>query len=405
MEEHGIGYDLFDFQGTEYSDKFYDDGRRRFRKTPIEKPQLLKKARIDRNYSWYGASHSEIAAAIDSVTSAPDIVVISTMMTYWYPSYEFTYSVVKNKFPRARILVGGVYASLLSDHTRSIMPGVDVIKNDNLVFFDIIVSGISGRPFNCFGGGLNKWHLYSPSLIKGRGSIPVLFQRGCPFRCVYCASSMMCPGIESRDPGMTAEWVKRVMFETGHSDMTIFDDAFFYMSDDRAKPLLRRLDGLNLAIHSPNGLHARWVDRELAVLMRQSGFKTVRLSLETTDSSRQNSTGGKVDNERFEAAVKCLNDAGFEKKDLWAYLIAGLPGQEPSDVFKAIAFARSMGIGAYVSEYSPIPGTQLFAEALKIAVQDITEPLFQNNTLLPWWNPGYPRSLVEELKQAARETR
>jgi len=162
---------------------------------------------------------------------------------------------------------------------------------------------------------------------------------------------------------------------------------------------------LNLAIHSPNGLHARWVDGELAVLMRQSGFKTVRLSLETTDSSRQNSTGGKVDNERFEAAVKCLKDAGFKEKDLWAYLIAGLPGQEPSDVFKTIEFARSIGMGAYVSEYSPIPGTPLFAEAMKIARQDITEPLWQNNTLLPWWNHDYPRSLVEELKQASRETR
>jgi len=44
---------------------------------------------------------------------------------------------------------------------------------------------------------------------------------------------------------------------------------------------------LNIRLHCPNGLHAKFVDDEIAYLMKKSGFVTIRLSLETVNRERQ----------------------------------------------------------------------------------------------------------------------
>jgi len=144
------------------------------------------------------------------------------------------------------------------------------------------------------------------------------------------------------------------------------------------------------------------IDEEVADLLFRGGFKTIRLGLETSNEAAQVETGGKVNNRDFQRAVRNLKKVGYADAEIGAYLMAGLPGQRVEEVKESIAFVKGEGANPILVEYSPIPGTPLFAEAKRMSPFDIeNEPLFHNNSILPCQWEGFTwedfRRLKEEL--------
>jgi radical SAM superfamily enzyme YgiQ (UPF0313 family) len=157
--------------------------------------------------------------------------------------------------------------------------------------------------------------------------------------------------------------------------------------------------GLEVRLHTPNGLHAGEVTAGLAVLMRRAGFATIRLSLETVDATRQRSTGGKVTTGAFEVAVAHLRAAGFGARELGAYILAGLPGQPLSEVRDTVRYVHQMGVQAKLALFSPIPGTPDGDRALP----PDSDPLWHNNTVYPYLlGEGYVGEL-QRIKQLAKD--
>jgi hypothetical protein len=53
-----------------------------------------------------------------------------------------------------------------------------------------------------------------------------------------------------------------------------------------------------------------------------------------------------------------------------------------------------------LAEYSPIPGTKMWAEAVIASPFDIqSEPVYHNNSLLPCQNNDFSYAVYEELKK------
>ena len=142
---------------------------------------------------------------------------------------------------------------------------------------------------------------------------------------------------------------------------------------------------------------------EIAQLMFTSGFKTIRFGLETADENLMKKTGEKTTVAEFIQAVNCLKKAGFSKEVIGVYLLAGLPRQRAKDVEKSVAFVRDCGARPYLAEYSPIPGTILWEEAITASRFDlVNEPLFQNNSIFPCEWEGFTRKDLEGLKRLTR---
>jgi radical SAM superfamily enzyme YgiQ (UPF0313 family) len=187
----------------------------------------------------------------------------------------------------------------------------------------------------------------------------------------------------------------------GVVDFAFYDDALLLEAEGHIAPILEGVLawGGQVRFHTPNGLHARGVTAELAVLMRRSGFSSVRLSLETVDAARQKATGGKVTTDLFAQAVAHLKAAGFRPRELAAYVLAGLPGQSLSEVEATIRFAHRLGVQAKLALFSPIPGTPDGDEALPADA----DPLLHNNTVYPYLlGASYVREL-QRLKLLAKE--
>jgi len=243
--------------------------------------------------------------------------------------------------------------------------------------------------------------------------ICLLTSRGCPYRCQYCASHFLDPDVIRRDPDEILDEIHFWHRDYGVRDFAFYDDALLVESDTHAGVLLEHLakQALNLRFHTPNALHVKEITPDIAKLMYLTGFKTIRLGLETSDFSLHTDLDNKVAEGDFDRAVHNLLAAGFSRNEIGAYMFVGLPGQTVDSVIKTIEFVARVGVIPYLAEYSPIPHTALWEKAIRHSEYDLaSEPLFHNNTLLPCWNNSQKkeipklRQMVLEVRQKYRHT-
>jgi len=141
------------------------------------------------------------------------------------------------------------------------------------------------------------------------------------------------------------------------------------------------------------------IDEELAFLMKQTGFKTIRLSLETVNPERQKTTGGKVTSWEVERAIRYLKKASIQPQDIGIYLMYGLPGQSLQEVWESVRFVMSLKVRVHLAEYSPVPGTVEWENLIKQGVisREI-DPILTNNTVFPLLFSGYTEQQIRQLK-------
>jgi radical SAM superfamily enzyme YgiQ (UPF0313 family) len=245
-------------------------------------------------------------------------------------------------------------------------------------------------------------------LLEHLEYVPLLTSLGCPFHCPYCASHNLQPHIETRTAPLLLEEIRRWHLDFGVKDFAFYDDALLLSGGNVLRSVLERVaaEGLAMRFHTPNALHIRALTAYWGDLLYRSGFTTLRLGLETSRPERQQQWGGKVEPEMFSQAVERLRAAGFAPAQVGAYLLAGLPGQSPEEVAEAIEFVHQAGAQPHLAEYSPIPGTPMWADAAAGSAFDLAaEPLYHNNTFFACRRPDFSLQDLDALKQLAGEAR
>lgn len=368
-----------------------------FYKEHIPKPEPLHCIR--RKYKRYGMSVEVFDGELASVQK-PDAVIVTSMMTYWYPGVFQVIRMVKQRYPGVPVLLGGVYATLCYEHAVS-CSGADAVFTGqvNSRFADT-VSALTGKkidsdpfPDPCY------------ELVSDKTALPVLTSAGCPFSCTYCASRKMFPCFIQKDPVETARRIAVLADRYGTTDIVFYDDALLINAQTHFVPFLKEIirRGLKLRFHTPNGMHIRGITPRTAALMAEAGFATVRLGLESTDPAFHRKTGRKVTMTDFIKTAAIVTSAGFTKDQIGVYILAGMPRQRWEDVELAVASVRETGLKPVITEYSPIPHTDLWQDAVSASRYPIeTEPLFQNNTLFPCEWEGFTLPDLNRLKIRAR---
>jgi radical SAM superfamily enzyme YgiQ (UPF0313 family) len=367
---------------------------------PAAKPACY--SRVPRAYKRFGLPDEVVREELTAVP-APDVIGVTSGMTYWYPGVVEIVRTLRGVFPQTPIVLGGIYATLCSEHAReTVNPDYLVAGPGEAPMADIIrgLAGGGARPDRAIdragaavdalpaaeraGGAFSDAPNPAYHLLRKVDSVSVLTGRGCPFACAYCASRILAPVIERREPGAVVEEIAGYRARFGIRDVAFHDDALLWEPERHIKPILRGIiaKGLDLRFHTPNGLQARMIDGELAALMKRAGFVTVRLSLETVAPERQADWAEKVCYDDFLAAAGCLKKAGFATDDIGAYIMIGLPGETSGEAARNIAAVHAAGVLVRLAEYSPIPGTDYFETARRESPVDITEPLLQNNSVI-----------------------
>ena len=226
--------------------------------------------------------------------------------------------------------------------------------------------------------------------------------RGCPFRCRYCVGWKLHPQLRRKPVVEEIKWQAQSL---GVKNIAFYDDALILDAENHIMPVLEKIarQNLGLKFHVPNGIHLKPMTRELAQLMEAAGFVTIRFGLETADVKRQRHLGYKACLDDLEAALCHLEQAGYGRKEIGVYLLAGLPGQTASEIEQDLGAVKKLGARPSLSEYSPIPGTDLWEESLKTARYPFAdEPLLQNCSLLPCAHESLPPEKFYQMERFCR---
>jgi radical SAM superfamily enzyme YgiQ (UPF0313 family) len=381
-----------------------DWGCGKFPSERIPMPDSLRPIR--RRYRRYGMSPAVFRLALQSA-GRPDLVLVGSMMTYWYPGVFEAIAEVRAVWPGVTVLLGGNYATLCTGHARAFSGADVVIPGDGEGALPPVLGDLFGTRVDlaCDASDLDSYPYPALDLFGRLESAPILTSRGCPYRCTYCASSLLNRRFRTRDPFRVVDEIEHWLRRRGVKHFAFYDDALLVNSSERAVPMLEEILRRNLgcSFHCPNGMHLREITPRLALLLFKAGFRTIRFGFETASAARQATTGGKVTTEELREAVAYLHEAGYGQEDIGIYLLCGLPGQEAREVEEGIVLVRRTGARPILVEFSPIPGTSLWDEALRHARYDIgNEPLFHNNSLLPCLKPDISPTDVQALKSRAR---
>lgn len=375
-----------------------DYGTGHLYKEPVPKPCFFKD--VPRKFYRYGIPLKMLDLILSEIKFKA--VMISCTMTYWYPGVFVLIDYFSKKAPNVPLYVGGIYVKLCEDHIKEFLENyklenVYLVKEEADAFLNKIT--LTYKPSS-------SPYPYDYPIFDLQTKIPyvvLMTSYGCPFNCPYCASKKLFPTYKERSPEEVWREIIYWYKNFGVRDFAFYDDALLFNFEKKLKPVLEKIieKKIEINFHTPNAIHARFVTKEVAKLLKLSGFKTIRIGLERIENRFDN----KLTLEEFLEAISYLKEAGFSERDLGAYILYGVPYENFEEVKKALIFLEKIKVPPYLAEFSPIPGTPFFEQAKLSSRYDLeADPMFHNKTVFPALkSPDWEK--IKEIKDLARKIR
>lgn len=255
----------------------------------------------------------------------PDRIEITSLFTYaWKPVHE----VIKfyhNKFPSARMRVGGIYASLMPHRLRSFFPFVDMHiglfeeADDYLPAYDLL-------------NEVEKWEKWN---------ITILFtSRGCIRNCSYC----VVPKLEGKIRTVVKD-LKRHIYPD-HKRIILWDNNFF--ASPNWKKILHDLQDIGLPVDFNQGIDVRLIDDEKARMIADLRTSLIRTAFDDLHEKKA-----------IVNAVKFFSQSGIKRRKIFIYTLYNFysekyPSDIPSTFFERIKQIAELGCVSYPMRYEPL---------------------------------------------------
>ena len=382
------------------------DGTGKYYREVIDRPAVLRE--VPRQYRRYGLPEERLAQAIEQAAqpARPLAVLVTSMMTYWYPAVAEAIALVRRLLPGVPVALGGVYATLMPEHARRVCRPDALFAGPALSaalgWLDSLAG--SARDYGSLSDDFAAWPDPAYDLYDGLDYLTVLSSVGCPCHCDYCASRLIQPRLQQLSPDAFVRQLERLLphlhpaerspsatprlESLDRCNVAFMDDALLAHGEAHLLAILDRCAGVNVPLHfhCPNGLHCRWVSPAVAEALFARRFEMIPLSYESSEATSRGvrAGDGKTNDRYFAQAVENLARAGYRRRDLQAYVLVGLPGQTFDQMRCSAAVAHDLGVRVRLCQFSPIPGTPLFEPACREYGLDPGEPLGHNNSVLPY---------------------
>jgi len=343
LKERGYRVDLMDCMETDAKGHV----RKRLR-IENEEPKTVTRDDISRTIWHFGLTWDDVDARLAAVDE-PDEVWITSVMTYWWESTRDAVRAVRRRFPKAEILVGGIYPTLAPEHAR-----------DNLGA-DIVFTGEISEASNCW---------TDLSLYETPPTYAILTtSRGCPWDCHYCAARSLNGGsnkMRKREPEDVLAEIEHKKEEFQIRRFGFYEDNALVVRGHLQRILELIIDrGHKLELYAPEGFETRLLTEDLLRTMRAAGFEKVHLPFEALKwdtnlgwNRRHASTAS------FEQALQAAIRAGFQERseEINAFVLFGLPDERLEDVIDSVVYVHHT-VGSIIPMlFTPVPGTQIFRE-------------------------------------------
>lgn len=348
-------------------------------------------------------SYHEIAD-VDAAGDLPecDVAAISTFTAKAKDAYALSERYRRLGIPT---VIGGLHATALpeeaAEHVDAVVVGEGEISWPRVL--DDLEAGRLHRIYRADGGEFDladapmpRFDLLGP---RPRNRFMVQTQRGCPWRCEFCASSILLTDrFKMKPPGKVAGEIEAIK--------ALYDEPFIELADDNTFVDRRHARRLVEAIGATG---VEWfTESDVAVadapgllaMMREAGCREILIGFETPTASgldgielRRNWKLHRRD--RYMAAIDEIQSAGIAVN---ACFVVGLDGDGP-EVFDEIRdfVERTQPFDVQITVLTPFPGTPLY-ERLRRKGRLLEDAAWERCTLFDV-NVRPQRMTVDELRE------
>jgi radical SAM superfamily enzyme YgiQ (UPF0313 family) len=323
----------------------------------------------------------EIGKTINSYR--PDIVGITCVSQNYNYAIKYASIAKKRNIP---VLIGGTHITVLpTTMTRNM--DVAVIGEGEMAIRDLFSLFLKRKRFikkDLLGlKGLAFWYGEKIILTEKRApiapmdSIPnpardlmriekcthVFSSRGCPYRCVFCASSRFWQSTRFFSAEYVVKEIKDLYENFGVKEIDFWDDLFI-VSKPRIKEIVRLLknEGLLGKLSFSCAVRSNLIDESMVKLLKKLNVKGVSMGLESgTPRILNYLKGATINIKDHMRAIILFKKYGIEPS---ASFIIGSPDETREEIlqtFKFIKDSKLRGFGIYV--LTPFPGTPIWEYA------------------------------------------
>jgi len=243
----------------------------------------------------------------------PNLIYVTSLFTYaWSPVHK-AIKYYKKMFPKSKIILGGLYASLMPDHAKK--------------------SGADKIHIGLFKDAENLMPDYD-LIPEWDGSI-IFASRGCIRNCPFCAV----PKLEGK-PNNLKYSIKHLIYPK-HTRVILWDNNILACKNWRA--IFDELIELGLKVDFNQGIDARLITDEVAEKLSHMKFDLLRLAYDNS-----------IYHLCLERAIRILDKHGISKKKIVVYTLFNFENDDPEDFWERIKDLLGWGVASYPMRYQPL---------------------------------------------------
>lgn len=304
----------------------------------------------------------------------PDFVGISCLMTSQRHNMEKVCKIVKKVNPKIHTVVGGCHPSVFSEEClkNKYIDSV-VIGEGEQAMLDIVEGKKKGivknKPLD-----INKIPWPARDLLPIEKYIKInmpenifspynrvtqmVTSRGCPFKCVFCATTTFHGKWRGRDPCDVYEEAKMLKQEYGIEEINFIDENLV-LDRNRTVELMFKLSNLNMAWSNPGGIWIDGLSTYILDLMKRAGCYQLTFPVETFNCHiLRNIINKPLTVWKVKKLVDHCHKIGI---DVHAFFVCGFPEQSKDDLLYDFKRAKQTGFdSASFHIITPLPGSRIY---------------------------------------------
>lgn len=186
----------------------------------------------------------------------------------------------------------------------------------------------------------------------------VMFSRGCPFPCSFCAAGQT--RIQYRSGASARRELTHLIDSYGIEGFAIVDDNFI-VNKNKVRDICEHIADLGLRWSALSRVDT--IDEQLLGKMAKSGCIEIKYGMESGSEPLLRAMRKNTKQEQIKRAVRATVDAGIEAK---VFIIHGFPGEDAettSDTMRLLAELGSDLSRVSLFRFVPLPGTQVYDQA------------------------------------------
>jgi hypothetical protein len=256
----------------------------------------------------------------------PDIIYISTLFTYQSARTIECINYYKDNFQDAKILVGGIFATLMPDYIEEktgIKPfigfssNLDKIKPDYSLYEEFIK--------------------YSPKIQRWENFSMIFTTRGCPRSCKFCAVKRLEPRTE-----IIENWKDLIDYDKKH--IMVYDNNLTAMPKEHFKEVVNFLAEKRLITCFHNGFDVRLLDDEKIEMLSKIRWQENGLRLAFDNMTEDG---------YLQDAIKKLRKLGVPKYAFMVFVLFNFQDDFDEAMYRATE-VRELGVRPYPQIFKPL---------------------------------------------------